>query len=653
MSESPPLKTPSGSGRAKSPDPHLTHALDEQSRCWRRGERVAVESLLKTHPTLAGNREAVLDLVYHEIVLREQLGEKPRLDDYSGRFPALADDLAMQFEVDGALESQLFVDPKDRLAPADEASNPSLESASFRASHHGYEILASLGRGGMGKVYKARQISLNRLVALKIMLAGAHASVHELARFRSEAEAVARFQHPNIVQVYEFGVQDGRPFIALELLEASLAKKLAGTPLPARQAAQWIETLAKAIHYAHQHGIVHRDLKPANVLISRDGVLKITDFGMAKIVAGPSGPQSHSGAILGTPSYMAPEQAAGRSRDIGPATDVYGLGALLYELLTGRPPFRASTVPEILEQVRAAEPSAPSRHRSGVPHDLETICLTCLQKDPARRYASAQALADDLGAFLAGKPIQSRRPSPWKRLGHWARRRPAEAVLVATASVAFVGLVVGIFWFHALAVGAAAGLSLLIASAWYSARLSKAVRELTRQQLVAERNVERLRLLLEMARMLMRTQELEELLLVLADTTARLTGAELATIYLVDHERGELWSKVTLDEGVGEIRLPLGKGIAGSVAVSGEPVNIADAYSDPRFERDVDLRTGHKTRNLLTAPITAQDGAILGVFQVINKHEGAFGMEDIEMLSSLAASASIGIEHAVSQGRRK
>lgn len=631
----------------------LTQTLEAQRQCWRKGDRVQVETLLKQQPVLGSHRDALLDLIYQEIMLREQADDQPKLEEYQRRFPELADDLALQFEVDRALDSEQFAGTREQGGATDRVPGAGLGFAISKPLLPGFEILEQLGRGGMGVVYKARQLSLDRLVAVKIMLAGPHAGPAELARFHTEAEAVARFQHPNIVQVYDFGIQDGCPFIALEILDVSLAKKLAGTPLPARQAAQWVETLAHAVHYAHQHGIVHRDLKPANVLLSRDGVLKITDFGMAKVVAGRTGPQADSGAILGTPSYMAPEQASGRSRDIGPATDVYSLGAILYELLTGQPPFRAGTVQEILDQARLVEPVPPSRRNPKVPRDLETICLACLQKEPARRYASAHALAKDLGAFLAGEPIQSRPTGSWERLSRWARRKPADAVLVGTAIVAVLGLGVGIIWVHAVAVGAVAGLSLLAGSWWYSAGLRRAVHEVTRQHVVAERNVERLHLVLEMARSLMRTPNLEELLRVLADTTARLTNAESATIYLLDHDQGELWSKVTLNEGVGEIRLPLGKGIAGTVALTGELVNIPDAYADPRFDRAVDLRTGFKTRNLLTAPITAKDGIILGVFQVINKQDGIFGIEDIEMMSSLAASASIGIEHAFSLGRQR
>ena len=257
----------------------------------------------------------------------------------------------------------------------------------------GYEILGELGRGGMGVVYQARHVKLNRPVALKMILAGSHAGESELARFRAEAEAVALVQHPNIVQIYEIGEQDGRPFFSLEYVAGgSLAAKLNGTPLPARQAAQLVETLARTMQAAHDQGIIHRDLKPANVLLTKDGVPKITDFGLAKQLGSAKG-QTQSGAIMGTPSYMAPEQAAGKTREIGPAADVYALGAILYELLTGRPPFKAESAMETLLQTLEKEPLPPTLLNPKIDRDLETICLKCLQKQAADRYASASAVA--------------------------------------------------------------------------------------------------------------------------------------------------------------------------------------------------------------------------------------------------------------------
>jgi eukaryotic-like serine/threonine-protein kinase len=271
----------------------------------------------------------------------------------------------------------------------------------------GYEILELLGRGGMGVVYKARQLGLNRIVALKMVLAGASASPHDLARFRAEAEAVAQLAHPNIVQIYEIGEQGGCPFLALEYIGGgSLAQHLDGTPIGAKQAAGLVLALAGAVHHAHQKGIVHRDLKPANVLLLSDGTPKIADFGLAKR-ADANYAHTQTGAILGSPSYMAPEQAAGDAGKIGPATDVYALGVILYELLTGRPPFKGATLLETIDQVREHDPVSPRSLQPKTPRDLETICLKCLEKSPPRRYQSAADLAHDLHAFLQDEPISA------------------------------------------------------------------------------------------------------------------------------------------------------------------------------------------------------------------------------------------------------
>ena len=267
----------------------------------------------------------------------------------------------------------------------------------------GYEILGELGRGGMGVVYKARCLALKRVVALKMILWGAYAGDADLARLRGEAEALARLQHANIIQIYEIGEEGGRPFLALEYLEGgSLAAKLGGAPVEAREAARLVETLARAVHAAHEKGVIHRDLKPANVLLAADGTPKVVDFGLAHR---PDSLLTTTGAVMGTPCYMAPEQARGLTDQIGPATDIYALGALLYDLLTGRPPFRAATAEMTIQQVVREEPAPPRGLQPQTPHDLETICLKCLHKSPARRYATAKALAEDLGRFLAGRPI--------------------------------------------------------------------------------------------------------------------------------------------------------------------------------------------------------------------------------------------------------
>ncbi|HVS35761.1 MAG TPA: serine/threonine-protein kinase, partial [Gemmataceae bacterium] len=298
----------------------------------------------------------------------------------------------------------------------------------------GYEVLGELGRGGMGVVYKARQLRLNRLVAVKMVLAGVHAASTDLVRFLAEAEAAAQLQHANIVQVHEVGNHGGLPFISLEYVDGgTLAQKLKGTPLPPREAAGLTTALGRAVQYAHQHGVVHRDLKPGNVLLTADGTPKIADFGLAKrSAAGPG--MTQTGAVIGTPSYMAPEQAECK-KDVGPAADVYALGAILYELLTGRPPFQAPTPLDTVLQVISHDPVPPRRLQPKVPRDVETICLKCLEKDPKKRYVSAAALADDLNRFLADRPILARPVGRLERAWRWRRRNPVVAGLAAALAV--------------------------------------------------------------------------------------------------------------------------------------------------------------------------------------------------------------------------
>jgi WD40 repeat protein len=310
-----------------------------------------------------------------------------------------------------------------------------------------YALIHELGHGGMGVVYLAEQAGLRRPVALKVIRHGINATTEEVARFRDEAEAVARLQHPNIVQIHEVGGQDGVYYLALEYVDGgSLDRRLAGTPQEPAAAARLVETLARAVHHAHQRGILHRDLKPANILLSGEpAVPKITDFGLAKRLE-PGDARTQSGLVLGTPSYIAPEQASGRPGQVGPSADVYGLGAILYEMLTGRPPFKGATALSTLEQVASQEPVPPSRFHRQIPRDLETICLKCLEKPPGRRYATAEALADDLHRFLSGRPILARPIGAWGRAWKWARRRPYEAGLAAAVvAVAAIGLA-GIVW---------------------------------------------------------------------------------------------------------------------------------------------------------------------------------------------------------------
>lgn len=445
----------------------MDRVCDDFEGAWRTGQRPRIEDLLD-HFTMRERTEVIRELVRLERELRETSGETPLRAEYESRFPAV--DLADVFE---------------QTSPA---SPPTLRNHSREApAIPGYAILERIGRGGMGVVYKARQLRLNRLVALK-MIDGSLPSDEQLARFEQEAEAVALLQHPHIVQIHEVGEAGGRPFLALEFVDGeTLAKRLGGEPQPPLAAAGLIELLARAMQVAHERGVVHRDLKPTNIMLvgglstngsaanctvsaqsasgaraeptvwsltsrlsaigtsdvtRQYGTPKITDFGLAKRLDDDS-QLTLTGVIVGTPSYMAPEQASGKSAQQGPAVDVYSLGAICYEMLTGRPPFKAPTSLETLELMRTTDPLPPTRLQPRVPRDLETICLKCLAKEPAARFATMGELADELSRFLNGEPIKTRSVSRLERAVKWARRHPAGASLIAVSLVmvvAFIGV---------------------------------------------------------------------------------------------------------------------------------------------------------------------------------------------------------------------
>jgi tRNA A-37 threonylcarbamoyl transferase component Bud32 len=389
-----------------------------------------------------------LDAAILEYLRAAEAGLPPDPEAWLGKHPELASELKAYLVGLDRLQclaaplmapgQSTWRDPGMTLPTGDERRPGELPDPLRVRTFGDYELLEKLGEGGMGVVYKARQVSLNRIVALKMIVAGSHARRSDLARFQAEAEAVASLQHPNIVHIHEVGQRDGLPYLSLEFVGGgSLAQRLNGTPWPETEAARLVEAIARAMNEAHHHGIVHRDLKPGNVLLTADGAPKVTDFGLAKRLNVSDSP-TVTGTILGTPSYMAPEQAGGHSAEISPSCDVYAIGAILYELLTGRPPFRAAVPFDTVMQVLRDDPVAPRLLNSKVSRDLETICLKCLRKDRAGRYATALDLADDLRHFLAHEPIKARPLSPLGYLWRWCHRSPYRAALVGVIVLTLV-----------------------------------------------------------------------------------------------------------------------------------------------------------------------------------------------------------------------
>ena len=518
----------------------IDEIIDEQRRRWSQGERVLVEAYLQRLPTLAVDPGIILDLIYNEIVLREKAGDRPQQQEYFQRFPHLAGDLTLQFEVDGGLDWQMIADtaPTPESVEAKPTHTPA--GATPFPSLHGYNITGIIGRGATGVVYKARQLSQDRSVAVKVVLASVPAQATALAELHAQADKLAALHHPYICPIHEVGIDAGRLFIAQERVETSLARTQAESTVPPRQAAQWIEILASTMHDIHRQGIIHGNLTLANVLVSFNGILKITDIGLARFV----NPNTRRGVL-------------------GPADDVFSLGAIL----------RAICMQKSTE----------------VPRDLETIYLRCLQPDSAERYDSAAALADDLTAFLMGRPIRARRPGLVQRAVHAIRN-------------------------------------------WRSSSRNDA------DDVPQRRHADTMQLIFEIACRLMRCTRRDELLCLLAESSAWLMNAEKVTIFMIDRERSGFWTRMTTSTGVEEMRSPLDAGIPGTVAATKQPLHIADGSGDPRLAT--------KTHNLLALPLLDNNGDVMGVVQTTNKAGGTFSAADVETLTNLLTAAAIAIEHA-------
>jgi serine/threonine protein kinase len=425
----------------------LDDLVEAYEATWAKGEQPDLGDFLPApaHPLY---ERALTELIRVDLEYHWNRGQARRLDHYLQRFPDLADQPTALRDI--ALEEQRLRDQA--------GSSPTIcpftcdrpgDSPSTLPVLPGYEVIEEIGRGGMGVVYKARQIALARVVALKRIEGEGSLWPGLLQRFQQEAHAIAHLNHPNIIQIYEVGEQDRQPFFSMEYVEGgTLADRVAGQPQPARQAARVIQVLAEAMAFAHSRGIVHRDLKPSNVLLIDAAppldrcTLKIGDFGLATRIQQEE-EQTSGGVVLGTPSYMPPEQALGESWRVGPTADVYALGAMLYELLVGEPPFLGNAWGEVFGKLLDTSPVPPRRRNPAIPRDLEAICLKCLEKDPWQRYHSAGTLAEDLGRFLQGEPVDARATPPWERGAKWLRRHPTFAVMACTLFLAVLSLLAG------------------------------------------------------------------------------------------------------------------------------------------------------------------------------------------------------------------
>jgi serine/threonine protein kinase len=423
----------------------MIHKLvQRQTDSWNAGHRIRIEALVDgmreasktdtlsvekadTQFTMAD--EHWLELICNEVALRRAMGESPSLEEYQSRFPNLATTLKIQWEIDQLLDLEHEI-PFREFVP-----KPWNLASTEAESENRYELRAELGRGSAGVVYEAWDRRLKRLVAIKRLRSGFDASVEELNRIRREAEAFAKLHHPNIVQVYDSGLIDGLPFVCMELCKGgSLAKRLESGPLPIRVAAQIVQDIATGIAEAHRCRIIHRDLKPANILLTEEqsNHAKVADFGLAKVLDTDRAATA-TGDVIGTPAYMAPEQALGDAKYAGPASDIYSIGAILYECLTGHPPVRGSNIAQVLEQVRNEDAISVRRLRPKVPRDLETITMVCLRKEPFNRYRTANDLVEDLSRFLRSEPILAKQESWGSRNWRIVKKNPVTSAFAAVA----------------------------------------------------------------------------------------------------------------------------------------------------------------------------------------------------------------------------
>lgn len=575
----------------------LAAMLDEQRRTWRRGERELVETFLLRVPELKTDRSGLLDLIYNEIVLREEVGERPTHQEYLGRFPDLREDLALQFEVDRALNLELLTaEQVPQAAPFAGMRFPALP---------GYEILGILGRGKRGLVYKARHVESGQLRALKIILSGFNVGDQAVRSFHAEVHAWMKFKNPHIVSIFDISVHHGRLVIAMELLERSVAVRIAGNDsVPPKQAVEWMEKIARTLHEVHQRGLTHRNLSAANILLGPGDALKLADFAL------------EPGETVDTkPVGWLPEEPATDALPRGVDADIRALGTILYEMLTGGPP-------------NLLEPRRPK-----LPRALEAICHTCWHENPRRRYASAAALAADLNAYLNGMPVRARRGIS----GGESRRNTSWQLVATAALIAF-----GVSWAYLRdAVPATvAVLGFALGCWWSEGRARQALLQVEEKQSAAQKKTNRLSFLFELCNRLTRVSHSDEILPLVVETALWLVDAEQAVVFHVDTERRELWAR----SNEAEIRAPIGTGIVGAVAKQGEAIFVEEPVADVRFSANVDGCVVRKPRNLVAMPLRDARGIVVGVLQIVNKRTGNFTKEDAELLMEFLTAVAAVVE---------